>query len=239
MKTKLLIATALLLSAASFGQQADTKTTQSETVQAATSQNGSDASEKAYVNTRLVSRTAGSTENQVITEKKKVKRVSASVEKKASGQAKSAVDKGQAATEGNTSTHASLQANSGSNAGSRNNKLSQDASLNTGLKVSSADEKKQADVLSGEANATGRTKANESLKTTARVKNEADKDKTESAGKTRTDMNKAETTAKTKVDAGSSTAVKATGGIKQSIKPRPVSVKVHNQIKTNAGLKIK
>jgi hypothetical protein len=39
MKTKLLIATALLLSAASFGQQADTKTTQSETVQAATSQN--------------------------------------------------------------------------------------------------------------------------------------------------------------------------------------------------------
>jgi hypothetical protein len=41
------------------------------------------------------------------------------------------------------------------------------------------------------------------------------------------------------VDAGSSTTVKAAGGIKQSVKPQPASVKVHSQIKTNAGIKIK
>ena len=239
MKTNLFIATAMLLSAASFGQQADTKTTQSETVQAATIKNGSDASVQASTNTSIKSKAAGSLENQVITEKKKVKGTGASTEKKASGQAKSAIDKSQGATEGNTSADASLQANSGANAGFGNNKLSQDASLNTGLKASSADAKKQADVLSGEAKATGHTKTNESLKTTANVKNEADKSIAETAGKTKTDMNKAETTAKTRVDAGSSTTVKAAGGIKQSIKPRPVSVKVHNQIKTNAGLKIK
>jgi hypothetical protein len=232
MKTNLLMATAMLLSAASFGQQADTKTTQSETVQAATIKNGSDASVQAYTNTGIKSEAV---DHSVTSAKKKVKKTGSSVEKKA----KSAIDKNQGATEGNTSAHASLQANSGANAGSGNNKLSQDASLNTGLKASSADAKKQAEVLSGEAKATGYTKTNESLKTTASMKNEADKSIAETAGKTKTDMNKAETTAKTSVGAGSSTTVKAAGGIKQSIKPRPVSVKVHNQIKTNAGLKIK
>jgi hypothetical protein len=239
MKTNLFIVTALLLSAASFGQQADTKTTQSETAQAATIKNGSDAGVQAYANTGIKSKAAGSIENPVIPAKKKVKKTSSSVEKKASGQAKSAIDKSQGATEGNTSAHASLQANSGANAGSGNNKLSQDASLNTGLKASSSDAKRQVDGLSGEGQATVHTKTNESLKTTASVKNEADKGIQETAGNAKTDMSKAGTTAKTRVETGSSTAVKAAGGIKQSVKPRPVSVKVHSKIKTNAGIRIK
>jgi hypothetical protein len=236
MKTNLFMATALLLSAAGFGQQADTKTTQSETAQVATVKNGSDASIKAYANTGINSEAVDHT---VISAKKKVKKTGSSVEKKASGQAKSAIDKSQGATEGNTSAQSSLQANSDAKAGSGNNKPGRDASLNTGLKASSSDAKRGEGVLSGEGQATVHAKSNESLKTTARVKNGADQGISETAGKTRTDVNKAETTAKTRVDAGSSTAVKTAGGIKQSIKPRPVSVKVQSQMKTNAGIKIK
>jgi hypothetical protein len=77
------------------------------------------------------------------------------------------------------------------------------------------------------------------LKTTASVKKEADKSTAEAAGNARTDLKNTQTTAKTRVDASSSTAVKTAGGIKQSVKPWPVSVKVHSQIKTNAGIKIK
>jgi hypothetical protein len=239
MKTNLLIATAMLLSATTFGQQTETKTAQSETAQAATIKNGSDASVQAYASTRVKSKASGSVENQVIPAKKQAKKTSSSAEKKASVLANSAIGKGQGATEGNTSANTSIQANSSAKAGSGNNKLSQDASLNTGLNASSSDSKSRVEGLSQEGQSTVQTKTNESLKTTASVKKEADKGIAETAGNMRTDLNKAQTTAKTRADAGSSTAVKAAGGIKQSVKPQPVSVKVHSQIKTNAAIKIK
>lgn len=239
MKTNLLIATVMLMSAAAFGQQADSKTTQSETVQAAKTKNGTDASVHAYASTRVKSKAAGSVENQVALAGKKSKKTVSSADKKVSGQAKSAIGKSQETTEGNTSANASIKTNSGAKAGSENNKLSQDASSNTKLSASSSDAKSRADGLSQEGKTTVQTKANESVKTTASVKNEAGKSMEKTADNVKTDMNKAQTTAKTSVDAGSSTAVKTAAGVKQSVKPRPVSVKMHSQIKANAGIKIK
>ncbi|HEY1872082.1 MAG TPA: hypothetical protein VGG71_13560 [Chitinophagaceae bacterium] len=221
MKTNLLIATAIFFSAVTFGQQT-----------------GSDANVQASANTSIKSGASGSVQNQVISAKKHVKKSSSSVEKKASGQAKSAIAKSQEATEG-ARENASLQASSGANAGSGNNKLSQDASLNAGLKASSRDAKNHVDGLSQEGRATVQAKTNESPKTTASVKNETDKGLAETTGNARTDMNKVQTTTKSGVDAGSSTAVKTAGTIKKSVKPQPASIRVHTQIKANAGIKIK
>jgi hypothetical protein len=189
MKTNLLFATAILLSAATFGQQTETKTTQSVAAQATTIESRSNASVQAYASTSV----------------------------KASRQAKSPIYKGQVTTKENTSANASLQANSDKNAGSAYNNPRQDASLNAGLNASSSDAKTRMDGLSKEAKATVQTGTQESMKTTASVKKEADKSIAETAGS---------------VKAGAS-------GIKQSVKPRPVSIKVHSQIKANAGIKIK
>jgi hypothetical protein len=181
MKTYLLIATVMLFSAATFGQQTETKTTQSEAVKAATIKNGKNASVQANASTRVKSK--------------------ASV--------------------------------------SGNNKLSQDASLNSGLKASSSDAKSRVDGLGQEGQATAHTKTNESLKTTATEKNEADNGIAKTASSSRSDLNKTQTTAKSSVDAGSSIAVHEAGGIKKSVKPHPASIKVQSQIKANAGIKIK
>jgi hypothetical protein len=221
MKTNLLIATAILFSGVTFGQQT-----------------GSDANVQASANTSIKSGASGSVQNQVISAKKHVKKLSSSVEKKATVQAKSTISSSQEATEG-ARENASLQASSGANAGSGNNKLSQDASLNAGLKASSRDAKNHVDGLSQEGKATVQAKTNESLKTTASVKNEADKGLAETTGNARTDMNKVQTTTKSGVAAGSSTTVKTTGTFNKSVKPRPASIKVHSQIKANAGIKIK
>jgi hypothetical protein len=217
MKTNLLIATALLLSAAGFSQQSDTKTIQSET---ASDKIGGDASVQVSAHTRIKSGAAGSAENQVAMAKKKAKTVSSSTEKKASGQANAAIDKSREATEGNTSAQTSLQSNSDANAGSGNNKQGRDASLITGSKASASGATGNAGVPGKEGQATAATKTTEALKTTTMVKNETEKGITKTAD-------------------GSSRSVKAAGGNNQSVKPRSVQVKAHSQIKTNAGIKIK
>ncbi|MDP9041891.1 MAG: hypothetical protein M3N30_07905 [Bacteroidota bacterium] len=209
MKTNLLVATALLLSAVTFGQQTDPASGQPATAPE-NAQKGDAASVKSSTSADVKTGVGGAAENQAALTKKQTVKAGSSFEKNAAGQAKSAIDKDKGSIGTNQDANASIQVSSGANTGWGNNKLSQDASLNNSLGGSSSDAKNRMNGLSQDGKATEKAKINESLHAATGLKKEADK-----------------------------SVVATAANIKQSAKPQPVSFKMQSQIKTTAALKIK
>jgi hypothetical protein len=70
------------------------------------------------------------------------------------------------------------------------------------------------------------------------VKAEANNSLAKTGDKTKTTLKKVDADVKTGASAGSSAAIKTGTGIQHTVKPRPASVKMQSQVKTNAGIKI-
>jgi hypothetical protein len=238
MKTNLLVATALLLSAVTFGQQADPASGQPATAPE-NAQKGDAASVKSSTSADIKTGVVGTAENQAALTKKQIVKTGSSIGKKAAGQAKSAIDKDKGPIGTNQDANASIQISSGANTGRGNNKLSQDASLNNSVGGSSSDAKNRMNGLSQDGKATEKAKINESLHAATGLKKETDKSVVATAAKSGMEVKKVQENAKTKVDAGSGTTIKTASVIKQSAKAQPVSFKMQSQIKTTAAIKIK
>jgi hypothetical protein len=240
MKTKVLFAAALLLSASSFAQEVAVKNEQaasaSTTVKPGSTANANISSSS---KTEIKSNAA---ENSSMKADQKVREANTTVttQKEAlTGQVQADMATTHKTVQEKRNESGDIHVNAQADAGSGRNKVGRDASLNNQEAVSAEGFKGSGKELKKE----GQASLNTQVASTAQITNhEANRTKS-TVTKTNAGVEKeakmVNGKAKTQASAGATTAIHSGAGITNGAKPKPASIKMNTQLKSNSGLKIK
>jgi hypothetical protein len=215
MKTNLLFAASLFLSTASFAQEATTKNDQTTTAVAIIS----NPEKPSYAN---VSTSSNSSVKISAADKiaQKADQTKQGVKKEAAGQKE--------ALESQKLPDAGISTDAGISAETKSNKLSQETSLNSQANVSAESAKSNGKELKEK----GQASLNSGTASAIETNNKIEKQTKSGLIQTNSDVKKDAKLVK-------STSVKAVKNISKTVKPIPASLKMHTELKGNAGLKIK
>jgi hypothetical protein len=221
MKTKVLFAAALLLSASSFAQEVAVKNEQaasaSTTVKSGSTANTNiSSSSNTEVNSNAAEKVAakadqkGQEANKTVTTQKEA----------VTGQVRTDIATTQKSMQETSNGSGDIHANAQADARSGSNKVDQDASLNSQGAVSAEGFKSSGKELKKE----GQTSLNSQTASAVQITNHG--------------VNQTKR-AVTKTNASTATAIHSSAGIANSAKPKPASIKMNTRLKSNTGLKIK
>jgi hypothetical protein len=241
MKTKVLFAAALLLSASAFAQEVAVKNKQAASVSTTADKSGSTAnasinsSSKTTIKSSAADKAAmnaGQNEQEanktVVTQKESV-----------AGQARTNIATAQKTIQEKSNGSGSIHASAQAGAHSESNKISQDASLSNQGTISAEGVKSSGKEVKKEGQASLNTQTAAAVQTANQGVNQTKSSLAKTNASAEKQAKMADGKVKAHANAGTANAIHSGAGIANASKPKPASVKMQTQLKSNARLKIK